>query len=80
MVGALVAVLENYQQEDGSIIVPDALRPYMNGHVYQNYPNRALKDFAKAYWGDATYLRLREVKTKYDPSNFFCYEQSIAPL
>ncbi len=24
--------------------------------------------------------RLREVKTKYDPTNFFCYEQSIAPL
>jgi seryl-tRNA synthetase len=25
----LVAVLENYQQEDGSIIVPEVLRPYM---------------------------------------------------
>ena len=28
---ALVAVLENYQQADGSIRVPDALRPYMGG-------------------------------------------------
>lgn len=27
----LVAVLENYQQEDGSIIIPDVLRPYMGG-------------------------------------------------
>ena len=27
---ALIAVMENYQQEDGSIIIPDALRPYMN--------------------------------------------------
>jgi seryl-tRNA synthetase len=27
----LVAVLENYQQADGSVIVPDALRPYMKG-------------------------------------------------
>jgi seryl-tRNA synthetase len=27
----LVAVLENYQQKDGSVIVPEALRPYMNG-------------------------------------------------
>ena len=26
----LVAILENYQQEDGSIIVPKILRPYMN--------------------------------------------------
>ena len=28
---ALVAVLENYQQQDGSVIVPDALLPYMGG-------------------------------------------------
>jgi seryl-tRNA synthetase len=27
----LVAVLENYQQEDGSVVVPQALRPYMGG-------------------------------------------------
>ena len=27
----LVAVLENYQQADGSILVPEALRPYMHG-------------------------------------------------
>jgi seryl-tRNA synthetase len=27
----LVAVLENYQQEDGSVTVPDVLRPYMAG-------------------------------------------------
>ena len=28
---ALIAVMENYQQADGSIVVPDALRPYMGG-------------------------------------------------
>jgi seryl-tRNA synthetase len=27
----LVAILENYQQEDGSVAVPDRLKPYMNG-------------------------------------------------
>lgn len=26
-----IAVLENYQQPDGSILIPEALRPYMNG-------------------------------------------------
>jgi len=26
-----LAVLENYQQEDGSVIIPEALRPYMRG-------------------------------------------------
>jgi seryl-tRNA synthetase len=28
---ALIAVLENYQNPDGSVTVPDALRPYMGG-------------------------------------------------
>ena len=28
---ALIAVMENYQQEDGSIVIPEMLRPYMGG-------------------------------------------------
>jgi seryl-tRNA synthetase len=28
---ALIAVLENYQNEDGSVTIPDALKPYMGG-------------------------------------------------
>jgi seryl-tRNA synthetase len=28
---ALVAILENGQQSDGSVVLPDAIRPYMNG-------------------------------------------------
>ncbi|HXL68767.1 MAG TPA: serine--tRNA ligase [Xanthobacteraceae bacterium] len=28
---ALIAVLENYQEADGSVVVPDALAPYMGG-------------------------------------------------
>jgi seryl-tRNA synthetase len=27
----LVAILENFQQSDGSVLIPDALRPYMGG-------------------------------------------------
>jgi seryl-tRNA synthetase len=27
----LIAILENYQQEDGSVTIPSALRPYMDG-------------------------------------------------
>ena len=27
----LIAIMENYQQQDGSIIIPEVLRPYMNG-------------------------------------------------
>ncbi|HET7875904.1 MAG TPA: serine--tRNA ligase, partial [Methylomirabilota bacterium] len=27
----LIAVLENYQEADGSVTIPEALRPYMHG-------------------------------------------------
>jgi len=27
----LAAVLENYQQADGSVVVPEVLRPYIGG-------------------------------------------------
>ncbi|BDU50236.1 serine--tRNA ligase [Haliovirga abyssi] len=27
----LIAILENYQQEDGTVIIPEALKPYMRG-------------------------------------------------
>jgi seryl-tRNA synthetase len=27
----LIAILENYQQKDGTIVIPPALRPYMDG-------------------------------------------------
>jgi seryl-tRNA synthetase len=30
---ALIAVLENYQNADGSITIPDAVRPYMAGQA-----------------------------------------------
>jgi seryl-tRNA synthetase len=32
----LIAIMENYQQPDGSIAIPDVLRPYMGG--MQNIP------------------------------------------
>lgn len=27
----VMAILENYQQEDGSVVIPEVLRPYMDG-------------------------------------------------
>ena len=29
----LVALLENYHQEDGSVLIPEALHPYMDGRT-----------------------------------------------
>ena len=30
----LIAIMENYQQKDGSIIIPEVLRPYMHGEKF----------------------------------------------
>jgi seryl-tRNA synthetase len=27
----LIAILENFQEADGSVVIPDALRPFMGG-------------------------------------------------
>jgi seryl-tRNA synthetase len=27
----MIAILENYQQKDGSVVIPEVLRPYMGG-------------------------------------------------
>jgi seryl-tRNA synthetase len=29
----LIAILENFQQQDGSVVIPDALRPFMDGQA-----------------------------------------------
>jgi FAD/FMN-containing dehydrogenase len=53
-------------------------QPFMNGHVYQNYPYREFPNFRWAYWGEA-YNSLLFVKQKYDPDNLFHFEQSVSP-
>ena len=37
----LVAVLENYQQADGSVTIPEALRPYMGGMTTKTNASKA---------------------------------------
>ena len=33
-----VAIVENYQQKDGSVVVPEPLRPYLNEEVIRRRP------------------------------------------
>ena len=28
---AMIAIIENYQQEDGTVVIPEVLRPYLGG-------------------------------------------------
>lgn len=38
----IIAIMENYQQEDGSIVIPEVLRPYMRG-IDRITPDNALR-------------------------------------
>jgi Berberine and berberine like len=52
------------------------LQPYLTGEVYQIYSDEDLTDWPGAYYG-ANYPRLRHVKRRYDPTDFFRHGQSI---
>ena len=54
----------------------DKLRPFGNGHAYQNYIDKEQPDWLFAYYGENV-ARLRKVKTKYDPENVWKFAQSI---
>ena len=71
--------LGSYDQAQNWIDGIDALlAPHLNGHYYQNYPQRDMVNFRWQYWGDA-FNGLLFVKHKFDPDNKFHYEQSITP-
>lgn len=58
--------------------IDSVLAPYVNGHTYQNYPNKRFVDYRWRYWG-SQFDKLLKVKQKYDPTGFFRFEQGITP-
>jgi len=57
----------------------DALQPFRAAARYVNYLDNDEENGLPAAYG-ANYKRLRELKTRYDPANFFHLNQNIAPL
>jgi FAD/FMN-containing dehydrogenase len=53
------------------------IAPHVSEQAYQNFIDRSLKDWKRAYYG-ANYDRLVRVKKMVDPDDFFHFEQSIA--
>lgn len=53
-----------------------AMTPYTSGQAYQNYTDPTLKDWKKAYYGEAA-PRLTKLKNEYDPGRFFTYPQGL---
>lgn len=57
-----------------------AMQPYSNGRLYLNFPGHGEgPDLVRDALGQATYRRLQQVKSRYDPTNLFCINQNILP-
>jgi FAD/FMN-containing dehydrogenase len=56
----------------------EALRPFSQG-VYVNFLSDEAQSHVKVAYGDRKYTRLAELKSKYDPANFFRFNQNITP-
>jgi FAD/FMN-containing dehydrogenase len=57
----------------------DRLTPYATGGVYANFIAADEQDRVPAAHGPDNYLRLRALKAKYDPTNFFRVNVNIPP-
>jgi FAD/FMN-containing dehydrogenase len=56
----------------------DAMRPYAQG-VYVNFMSDEPASHVQLAYGDSKYARLVALKSKYDPTNVFRFNQNIAP-
>lgn len=50
-----------------------------SGHIYPNFPDVALDDWAAGYHG-GNYPRLAVIKDTYDPHRFFDFPQAVQPV
>ena len=57
----------------------EAVRPHSTGRVYVNFLGAEGPDRVRMAYGAAKYERLRALKRKYDPTNFFRMNQNIVP-
>ncbi|HEX6658334.1 MAG TPA: BBE domain-containing protein, partial [Ilumatobacter sp.] len=56
----------------------EAMRPFAHG-VYVNFMSDEPVSHVQIAYGDRKYARLAALKSKYDPSNVFRFNQNIAP-
>jgi FAD/FMN-containing dehydrogenase len=58
----------------------DAMAPHTAAGVYVNFLGNEGEERVRAAYGDETYARLVEVKTRLDPNNVFHLNQNIRPM
>ncbi|GFJ94419.1 BBE domain-containing protein [Phytohabitans rumicis] len=57
----------------------EAMRPFSAGGTYVNFLGDEGPDRVRAAYDEATYQRLVDLKTRYDPDNVFRINQNIGP-
>jgi FAD/FMN-containing dehydrogenase len=57
----------------------DAMTPFSTGGVYVNFLGTEGEERIRAAYGPQKYERLAALKRKYDPTNFFRFNQNIMP-
>jgi FAD/FMN-containing dehydrogenase len=57
----------------------EAMRPHSTGRVYVNFLGEEGEERVRAAYGAAKFERLRALKRRFDPTNFFRVNQNIAP-
>jgi FAD/FMN-containing dehydrogenase len=57
----------------------DAMQPHARGRVYVNFLGEEGGNRVRQAYGAGNYERLVELKRAYDPTNFFRFNQNIAP-
>jgi len=60
--------------------VRDALEPYATGRVYANFIAADEADRVSSAYGQENYRRLRELKSRYDPTNVFHNNPNAVPM
>ena len=77
-----ISIWDDPSDEDATIQwardVWNAVKPFSTGGVYANNLGDEGEDRIRAAYGE-NYIRLRELKGKYDPTNFFRLNQNIRP-
>lgn len=80
---AIIARWQDPQEADRHIAwvrsVNEAMDRFTTGGTYVNYLGEEGQDRVRAAYGEGLYARLRALKDKYDPGNFFRRNQNIQP-
>ena len=80
--GELQAYYDNPEKQEAKLVkgFQDIQTIFANNGIsahYRNYPDINFQNWENAYYGEENYVRLQEIKRKYDPNNVIRHEQSV---